>query len=565
MTIYDVWHFKMVRGSFGPPTLTPDRRRSSPLAKYDLTVASDGEGYCEPALRQESPTCAGTLLILLVLTSVPCSFTEAGNAYAQSTFAAATTLTRDVQVQSTPTVIRSTESPAYPLKASANNRYLVDQNDVPFLMVGDSPQALIGNLSLMEATLFIENRRRYGINALWINLLCNDGTGCNADGTTFDGVAPFTTANDLSTPNSVYFDRAAVIINLAAANGMIVILNPIETIGWLRTLQANGIDKTFAYGQYLGNRYKNFPNIIWMHGNDLQSWQEATDDALVQAVARGIRSVDSNHIHTVELNYTTSGSLEDASWAPLIELNAAYTYFPTYAQILTEYNRSNFKPVFMVEANYEFEHGPGTDGGSTQNLRRQEYWTMLSGATGQLYGSAHTWRLSKGWESNLDTPGVTQLSYMKNLFVSIKWYDLIPDQTHSVVTAGYDSFSCLAGKVVAYVGKDPHPNLMARALARLRKYWAIGSITANTCATAARTSDGSLVMAYMPTIRTITVDMSKLASVATARWYDPTNGEYANINGSPFANTGSRKFTPPGNNSSGDGDWVLMLETSASR
>ena len=171
-------------------------------------------------------------------------------------------------------------------------------------MVGDSPQALIGNLSPMEASFFMENRRRYGINALWINLLCNEGTACNADGTTFDGIAPFTTANDLSTPNPAYFDRADGIINLAAENGMVVILDPIETIGWLRTLRANGVDKAFAFGQYLGNRYKNFPNIIWMHGNDFQTWQNATDDALVQAVARGIRSVDSNHIHTVELNYS---------------------------------------------------------------------------------------------------------------------------------------------------------------------------------------------------------------------------------------------------------------------
>jgi hypothetical protein len=29
---------------------------------------------------------------------------------------------------------------------------------------------------------------------------------------------------------------------------------------------------------------------------------------------------------------------------------------------------------------------------------------------------------------------------MKNLFVSAKWYDLIPDQTHTVVTAGYGRF-----------------------------------------------------------------------------------------------------------------------------
>ena len=166
----------------------------------------------------------------------------------------------------------------------------------------------------------------------------------------------------------------------------------------------------------------------------------------------------------------------------------------------------------MVEANYEFEHNSGTDGGSTQNLRRQEYWTMLSGAAGQLYGSAHTWQLQKGWETNLDTPGVMQLSYMKNLFVSRKWYDLIPDQTHTVVTSGYDSFSCLVGNFLALCWEKTEPHFRG-FLIRIRKYSAIGSITTNTCATAARTSDGSLVVAYLPTIRTITVDMSKLASI----------------------------------------------------
>jgi hypothetical protein len=73
-----------------------------------------------------------------------------------------------------------------------------------------------------------------------------------------------------------------------------------------------------------------------MHGNDCQSWQNSTDAALAQAVARGIRSVDKIHIHTVELDYPTSGSLDDPQWTPLIELDAAYTYFLTYAQILVD-------------------------------------------------------------------------------------------------------------------------------------------------------------------------------------------------------------------------------------
>jgi hypothetical protein len=333
------------------------------------------------------------------------------------------------------------DGPVYPLKASGNNRYLVGQNNTPFLMVGDSPQQLITNLSQQEAAAFMANRRSYGINTLWINLLCIfTEPSCNKEAKTFDGIMPFLVPGDIATPNTAYFQRVDDMLRIAADHGMLVLLDPIETISWLDILRKNGTSKAFGYGRYLGNRYKDFPNIIWMHGNDFQSWRNAADDDLVQAVARGIRSVDANHIHTVELNYQTSGSLEDESWAPLIEVNAAYTYFPTYAQVLTEYNRQNFQPVFMVEANYEFEN-LAADVGSTQTLRRQEYWAMLSGAAGQLYGSAHTWRLQKGWEANLDTSGVIQLRNMKNLFVSRKWQDLVPDQTYTVVTAGYDSFS----------------------------------------------------------------------------------------------------------------------------
>ena len=132
--------------------------------------------------------------------------------------------------------------------------------------------------------------------------------------------------------------------------------------------------------------------------------------------------------------------MDDPNWAPIIGLNAAYTYSPTYAEVLHAYNQSSTMPAFMIEANYEYETNTGTDGGSTRNLRMQEYWTMLSGATGQLYGNHYTVRFPSGWQNYLDSPGVVQLGYMANLFGSRAWYNLVPDQTHAFVTGGYGSF-----------------------------------------------------------------------------------------------------------------------------
>ena len=48
------------------------------------------------------------------------------------------------QVAAVPVKAPEASSPAYPLELSANRRYLVDQNNIPFLITGDNPHALLG-------------------------------------------------------------------------------------------------------------------------------------------------------------------------------------------------------------------------------------------------------------------------------------------------------------------------------------------------------------------------------------------------------------------------------------
>jgi hypothetical protein len=449
---------------------------------------------------------------------------------------------------------------AFPIRPSANKRYLVDADGKPFLMVGDSPQNLIVNLSVPGAAEFMANRRSYGMNALWVNLFCITTNGtCTKDATTYDGIAPFLTPGDLATPNPAYMQRADDMLRLAEQSGMVVLLDPIETYSWLRVLRQNGIEKAFHYGQFLGKRFNSRANIIWLHGNDFQSWRDPADAALVQAVARGIRSVDAIHMHTAELNYLTSGTLDDPSWSGLVELDAAYSYFPTFAQVSTEYDRADYKPVFLVEAAYEGENNVFTDAGSPANLRKQEYWTMLSGGSGQLYGSAWSWPLEKGWQAHLDTPGALQLKVMISLFAPRKWYELRPDKDHTTITDGYDAIGCFAGRIAVWLAHFPFFERFVRR-AMTTKY-----IAANGCATAARTEDGSLVIAYMPTLRPLTVDMTRLAGPAIVRWYDPTDGSFTEVGGAPIANVGNVTFRPPNRNRAGDGDWVLVLETADTR
>lgn len=425
---------------------------------------------------------------------------------------------------------RNQSGPAYPLKQSANGRYLVDQKNVPFLIAGDAPQALMVNLSEADAETYFANRETHGFNTVWINLVCNDYTGGRKDGTAYDGLRPFTTPGDLATPNEAYFARCDRMLRLAARHHLLVLLDPIETGGWLGTMLTNGVEKCRAYGRYLGDRYRAFDNILWMSGNDFQGWRDAKNDAVVTAVAYGIKDRDPRHLHTIELDYNVSSSLDDPNWAPIVGLNASYTYYPTYAQVLHDYNRPHPIPVFMVESDYEGEHNS-----TPAVLRREEYWSLLSGATGQVYGNGAIWPFTNAWKSQLESPGAVEMAYVKKLFEPRPWYRLVPDQKHTVVIAGYGTFDTTTTKDNQFGARGDY-------------------------VTAARTPDGKLVLAFLPTAHPITVDMTQLSGAVTARWYDPSRGVYTAIAATPLPNKGTQVFTPPGKNGDGDGDWVLVLE-----
>jgi hypothetical protein len=419
------------------------------------------------------------------------------------------------------------DGPAYPIKVSPTGRYLVDSRGKPFLLAGESPQAMMVNISEAEAEAFFANRRSHGFNAAWINLICSTYTGGREDGSTIEGLKPFEGQADFSRPVETYFAHCDRVIRLAAKYHTVVFLDPAETGSYLAVMQRNGIDKCGEYGHYLGKRYARFDNIVWMHGNDYDK-HTPENDALTTAIAQGIRDFDHRHIHTAELDAGDHGNtIEDPRWAAIVDLNAAYTYGPTYLPILEAHGQQHKAPTFLVESGYEFEHLAPADNGSPHQLRVEEYQAALSGSTGQLYGNGYTWPFKPGWKSKLDTPGAIQFGYLQKVLLPRRWWKLVPDELHVLVTAGF------------------------------------GTLGTYDYVTAGVTSDGSLALIYMPTARTITVDMARFAAPVTAQWYDPASGRYSLAAQGRLANSGSRKFAPPGDNADGPGnsDWVLVIET----
>jgi len=265
-------------------------------------------------------------------------------------------------------------------------------------------------------------------------------------------------------------------------------------------------------------------------GNDFQTFTTSSDNAAILAVADGIKSVDPHHLMTVELNYFESGSLDSPAWASRVGLDAAYSYPTVFSRELQEHNRSSV-PVFLVEGNYEFENNTGNDQGTPEVLRRQLWWTTTSGSDGQIYGNLYSVRFLSGWQSNLDTPGAAQQHLATTFLNQFRWYDLVPDQNHTLVTAGFGNCA-----------KSPVEH------------------TSN-CATSALTADGTLGLVYAPTNATLTINMAKFAGPVTGTWFDPSNG--ATSAAGVLAANGVQSLTTPGNDADSNTDWVLLLQANA--
>jgi hypothetical protein len=160
--------------------------------------------------------------------------------------------------------------PVFPLKVSANRRYLVDRNGRPFLVHGDTAWSLISGLSKAEAERYLEDRRRKGFNAVIVNLIEQKFKGP----VNREGEPPFTTPGDFARPNRKYFAHADWVLRCAAAKSILVLLAPLYLgyqggdEGWYQEALANGPEKCREYGRFLGRRYGDFANLLWMMGGD---------------------------------------------------------------------------------------------------------------------------------------------------------------------------------------------------------------------------------------------------------------------------------------------------------
>jgi hypothetical protein len=400
------------------------------------------------------------------------------------------------------------------LKVSDNGHYFV-KNGEPFFWLGDTAWSTVNRFSGEEVEFYLEHRRKQGFSVVHVMGVFDGGPGLKTPATNLDGEVPFLN-NNPATPNDKYFRHVDNLIKLARQKGILIVFQACGGSGgaFVKIKKVITKDNARAYGKWLGQRYKQTPNIVWGNGFDLAPWDY---EDIAREFAAGLKEGDGGShltsLHPAGGNSSSYFHYEDWLSANIIQVWTHYLRI--YPMTYCDYLRSPAKPVIMAEGCYEagveYQVKPITP----HLVRKQAYWSFLAGGY-HTYGHNDIWRKNPNWRESLDAPGAKQMGILKQIFTARQWWKNVPDQ--SVFSSG-----------------------------------ASGDDTLNA---AARSMDGDSIMVYLSSATRVSIHLEKITSSTTVRatWVNPETGEQKIIG--EFPNRGSHSFTTP----QGQVDAILLLD-----
>ncbi|MGH7574518.1 MAG: glycoside hydrolase family 140 protein [Longimicrobiales bacterium] len=429
------------------------------------------------------------------------------------------------------------------LRIAADGRRIVQEDGTPFFWLGDSAWELFHRLNREQATRYLEDRARKGFNVIQAVILAElDGLHePNAEGHT-----PLLN-DDPTTPNEAYFEHVDANVDIAAELGMYVGMLP--TWGdkfnrrWGIGPEVFTPENARAYGEFLGRRYVDDP-IIWILGGD-RIPESDQHHAIIRAMADGIRAASGGR---QLITYHPMGGRKSWEWFHGDDWLDVHLFQSSHGQRdlandrLTDegYGLRPAKPVIDGEPRYEdhpIDWNPEEGWFEAFDIRQAAYWSVLAGAAGHTYGDHNIWQMWEPgrepvsaartpWREALDHPGAAQMGYMKRLFLSRPFLDLVPDPFAAV-------------SVAEEVEKNDGPDHIR----------------------VARDAHGRYLIAYTPYGRPIEIDLSLLSGdEVRAWWFDPRTGVATAIGS--LRRAGRHSFDPPGDVERGN-DWVLVIDDAA--
>jgi len=442
-----------------------------------------------------------------------------------------------------------------------NPRHIADTAGNPILLIGDSPQNLPQRLTIEEMRTYFDDCRTKGINLCWV---CIDGqpTASAEKYAPVDrkGNPEFLPGGnpenwDVSRVNPAYFEQTLdSILILAEDYGIYINLMPMSQCYWSQeNITANSPENCFKYGVFLGNRYKNTRNLLWIFGNDNM------DTSRQCPIVRGILSTGDNHLKSVHIfnprlwgpdpqndargqsgNFFKHLPNSTMGW---ISYNNLYSDMEVFNQshfIYNEYKKKNIMPILMTEGPYQKLAAFKWQVATNQVERGLNYRVALGGGFGGAYTYGCEWLQNSAdpWDKYLNKGARPHIKHFSELFRNRPWWNLKPDWDHEFLTA-----TSLKGGL--QIEND------------------------NYTIAAYDTVSGKLGIIYCTVAQTVTVDLSGMAEPVAVKWYDPTTGKYTGTDQPSYPNKGIQKFTTPDkvhreintdDSAETSSDWVLVVE-----
>lgn len=322
-----------------------------------------------------------------------------------------------------------------PIKVSANGRYFVDREGKPWFWLGDTAWPLLARYSKSQAEGYLRNRGAKGFTviqcvATWVLPGGHDDTNSVPDSMdepqpNLFGARPWLDGNP-ATPNDAYFKHVDYLVDYANQQGLVLAILPTWGYYVNQTRRVN-MENARAYGRWLGQRYKDAPNVIWVNGGDRVP---VGFEEVYRELARGLREGDGGaHLITYHICgwNSTSQFFHTEDWLDFNMIQTWTEWSKVYPAVAADRALSPVKPVVLAEAAYE--NGPEYPQGPITPLivRREAWWSVMAGGF-HTYGQNQMWRMGKNWDTTFDTPGADHVAKMKEILSAWRWWELVPDQ-----------------------------------------------------------------------------------------------------------------------------------------
>jgi hypothetical protein len=425
------------------------------------------------------------------------------------------------------------------LRVSKNQRFLETAEGKPFFWLGDTAWELFHRLSREEAEMYLKNRAAKGFTVIQAVVLAEmDGLHTP----NYYGDVPLED-DDPAKPREAYFQHVDFIIQKAEQAGLYIGLLPtwgdkLYKDRWGTGPEIFNTGNAKVYGRWIGARYKNQKNIIWILGGDRNPRNE-TDVAVWRAMAEGIAEAVGGNDKALMTFHPQPTAVEDGGSSKWFHHDVwlDFNMFQTghcrennlWDRIEVVYNRKPVKPVLDGETLYEDHpvcfNAADLGTANAYDVRKHAYIDVFAGAFGHTYGCHDVWQMYAPhrtpvngphypWYVALDLPGASQMKYLRALMESRPFFDRVPDQSVLLNTSGAND------RIQATRGND-------------------------------------YIFVYSSQGKRITIAATKISGREIAAWwYNPRNGEVKEIG--TFTKQPKHEFTPP---TTGYGqDWVLVID-----